>query len=465
MSKNKFYILVGLLVGLKLIITIFLPIAADEAYYWVWGQNLQLSYFDHPPMVAWVSYLSQFIQFIPAWLSVRLFFFFLSLFTLITYFKIFQITQPEYIHDRKVQIFFLILFTLNPLSGFGSQLVTPDAPLLFFWGLSTYSFLNILQQNRLRDYILLGVFLGLGFCSKYHIVFFVLSGLISLILQKKWQLIKLRYALCTFLFGFVFSLPVLIWNYQNDFISFKFQLNHGLTSSSYEPWWTITYIIGQIFIFSPILFFDLITRLKTQLKTQFTTPLNVLLNMKSNPQSNVQLNIQLSVFQWLFFLASSFKAKVEANWPVTSHALALTALNFKNLKIIRYSIIYFLILYTTIPFVLLTNWGQKKINQLPTSYTINQLNLDVSQYQPLYASSYQLASLLYLTSNSPTYKLNAMSRYDFFDSLPQSRPKNGKIYALIKEHTSWPEYLTQSPKKLIQRYSQFQLELYEIQNE
>ena len=25
----------------------------DETYYWVWSKNLQLSYYDHPPMIAY----------------------------------------------------------------------------------------------------------------------------------------------------------------------------------------------------------------------------------------------------------------------------------------------------------------------------------------------------------------------------------------------------------------------------
>ena len=31
-----------------------IPLGHDETYYWDWGRNLQWSYYDHPPGVAWL---------------------------------------------------------------------------------------------------------------------------------------------------------------------------------------------------------------------------------------------------------------------------------------------------------------------------------------------------------------------------------------------------------------------------
>ena len=33
------------------------PLLAGEAYYWLWGWHLAPGYFDHPPMVGWMSRL------------------------------------------------------------------------------------------------------------------------------------------------------------------------------------------------------------------------------------------------------------------------------------------------------------------------------------------------------------------------------------------------------------------------
>lgn len=32
----------------------FLPFYPDEAYYWLWSRHLDFSYYDHPPMVAYL---------------------------------------------------------------------------------------------------------------------------------------------------------------------------------------------------------------------------------------------------------------------------------------------------------------------------------------------------------------------------------------------------------------------------
>ena len=39
-----------------------IPITQDEAYYFAWGQRLALGYFDHPPAIAFITYLSSFFR-------------------------------------------------------------------------------------------------------------------------------------------------------------------------------------------------------------------------------------------------------------------------------------------------------------------------------------------------------------------------------------------------------------------
>ena len=35
-----------------------LPITADEAYYFSWGKHISLGYFDHPPLIGWITSLT-----------------------------------------------------------------------------------------------------------------------------------------------------------------------------------------------------------------------------------------------------------------------------------------------------------------------------------------------------------------------------------------------------------------------
>ena len=58
-TKESIFLLFLLLLILmiKAFFTIYAKPLPDEAYYWLWSKNLALSYFDHPPLAAWVQAL------------------------------------------------------------------------------------------------------------------------------------------------------------------------------------------------------------------------------------------------------------------------------------------------------------------------------------------------------------------------------------------------------------------------
>ena len=46
---------VAIFLGLRLYANLNMDLLGDEAYYWMWGQHLSWSYFDHPPLVVRLS--------------------------------------------------------------------------------------------------------------------------------------------------------------------------------------------------------------------------------------------------------------------------------------------------------------------------------------------------------------------------------------------------------------------------
>ena len=56
-----------LLILLRCIFWLFAPPNPDEAYYWLWGQHLDFSYYDHPPLQSWLQ------GWITAWFGKSLF--------------------------------------------------------------------------------------------------------------------------------------------------------------------------------------------------------------------------------------------------------------------------------------------------------------------------------------------------------------------------------------------------------
>lgn len=444
MLNKKIFNLIALTFFIKLVVALTFPLVGDEAYYWFWGQNLQLSYFDHPGMVAWLSALSNYLPFAPKWAATRLIFVVLSTITFFIWLKVFlrRRSQLDSTNINQELNLFTAFLMLNPFLGLGSILITPDAPLLLFWGLASYYVLKILEKQKSKDYILLGISLGLGFCSKYHIVLFPLVTLIALAFEKRLKVFFSKKVFLTVIFGLLFCSPVLIWNFQNDFASFKFQLSHGFQAPKpYQLWWTTSYLAGQILIFNPILMFSLLFNFKKSL-------------------------FKISALgQWLFFLYSSFKAKVEANWPMTSHAAALVDLDTNKKKIIRFSLIYYFVIWLAVPVFFLTDFGKNKMQQLPTSLTVYEIAPQLQAYKPLYGPTYQLSALFSMLTDTPVYKLYGLSRYDFFDTLPQSRPEEKKFYVLKYKTTEWPITYYEFSKVKVAEFPKYDLEVFEFSHE
>src|SRR5687768_4209656 len=57
LSPGTIYCFAGLLLAavlLRFVAMASVPLVPEEAYYWMYAQHPNLSYFDHPPMIAWV---------------------------------------------------------------------------------------------------------------------------------------------------------------------------------------------------------------------------------------------------------------------------------------------------------------------------------------------------------------------------------------------------------------------------
>ena len=435
LSSSAYLVLFS--VALKITVAFFLPVFGDESYYWFWGQHAQLSYFDHPGMVGWLTAVGSKLSFLPLGLLVRWPFIFVSSFS----FWIFLNILKKNTESKNLILYLALFYLLNPMLGIGGIFATPDVGLVFFWTLSYWFTLQIIEKQKSKDYIFLGIALGFGLCSKYHIVLFPISIILSLWFSKKLHLIEFKKLMLTILFGFIFSLPVLVWNLQNDWASFAFQFNHGFNGRSYSPMWTVTYILGQIFLFNPFLFYNFINNEKK------------LFTHKS------------ALVQWLFFLASSFKASVEANWPVTAHIQALASHQVLNKKYFKFAFAYGILIWMVGLAFLWTPMGEKKLKSLPNSVLAEKIWSEVSNYSPLYGPTYQMSSLLHLISGKEILKLNELSRTDFYDSNLFPKPSDKVFYTLKYDISTWPDWITSAQINLIKTIPEYNLGLYRIVRE
>lgn len=317
---------------------------------------------------------------------------------------------------------FLIILSLHPLIGLGGFVANPDVPFLFFWTLSMLGFLWAIDKPEVKKYpIYLGVFLGLAFCSKYLIAFILPAIFIFLILNKKFKEVPAFNIFLTTLMGFIFSLPVLVWNYQNDWASLSFQINHGLGQNQWNPRWTVEFMAGTaVLLFPPFLY--LYFKNKTWKSTNF---------------HNVTFLSLTSIFVF-----TTLKGDTELNWPIIIYPsfflLIAPKITFYSKSFLSFVLIYGLLTITLIGGAS-GLWGENLHGRLVEAKKYEKIFEQSKSYQPLYLSTYQTASYFWYLSKSPYYKLVGSSRIDFYDSLKESNPLVEKFYFLKEQYQLIPE--------------------------
>lgn len=235
-DNRTYWLVLAFALTVHILLAGFLPAAEDELYYWSWSQNLSLSYFDHPPMIAWWIFLATGL-FGDSLFAIRLPGVFLHLFLFL------WMMQAS---KNRIVLYFLLL---TPLSIFGAIFMTPDIPLIFFWVLYL-SWVIRLEESfskeekpELRNWLGGGLILGLGLLSKYTMALAPLILGILLVSHhsiKKWGVGFLWHLFTSLV---LFS-PVILFNVQHHFEPLLFQWNH--TRIPVPPNFIFTYLAGQI---------------------------------------------------------------------------------------------------------------------------------------------------------------------------------------------------------------------------
>ncbi len=221
----------------------------DEAYYWVWSQRLELSYYDHPPLVAWL--MRPFVELFGDSASMVRAQAVLS--WLVGAIVGYDLARRLY-GDSRAGALAVLVWSSLPIAQVGFHIVTPDSPLIIFtWLVYYFAYLAVAERRPLL-WLVVGVTVGLTLLAKYPAVL-VLGGLFFTLifsregraeLAKPWPWLGAGLALLVFL-------PVVIWNAQHDWISFAFQFSHGVkekvSASALELF--MLFIGGQLLVVMP----------------------------------------------------------------------------------------------------------------------------------------------------------------------------------------------------------------------
>jgi len=250
-KKNRpFLILLAVMTIIRVFYSIYLNLLDDEAYYWEWGQYLDLSYLDHPPMIAWIGRL--FTSIIGnTELGVRMGPLLLTTAFLILAYRFTLVLYGDY----RIAFHSALLLSVIPVFSVGSFMLLPDAPLSLFWLLSIGIFHRILSTRQSGLWLVLGLVWGLGMLSKYNMILLPVGVGLFLLSSSEHRFWLAR--LPTWLgltVGIVVFSPVILWNIQNDWPSFSYHLMERNKGIGLSPEPLQLFLAGQFLYLSPLVF-------------------------------------------------------------------------------------------------------------------------------------------------------------------------------------------------------------------
>jgi hypothetical protein len=296
-----------------------LDLSGDEAHYWDWSRQLDLSYYSKGPLVAYIIRASCAI-FGDTMPAIRLPALLLAAgTTLVTY----ALTRKLFSSDR-IALGAVLLNHLVPMFVVGSVLMTIDPPFFFCWALATWLAAKATFDGRGWAWPALGVAIGVGFLAKYA-MFLWLPGLILFLLIDRDYRTSLFSAGPWVAIGIalLFTIPVIIWNARHGWVSMRHVAHQ--TNTGFDPQNPLEFIGSQIGAVGPFLAVIVAGAVVYALR-----------RATADDPHRRPLRF-LPCMGLPFFLivgADSFRTKVQVNWPAPAYfSLVILAAYFLSTRL------------------------------------------------------------------------------------------------------------------------------------
>ncbi|MDN3668832.1 glycosyltransferase family 39 protein [Echinicola jeungdonensis] len=302
-ARRSLLIIIVIISIVKILFTITtsLGLFSEEAQYWLWSQNLDWNYYSKPLMVAVNNFISTSIMGHTD-LAVRIN---AVLYGAATVWVIFELALLMF-KNPKIAFWSGITLVVMPFFHLASFFHTTDTSLVFFWALSFYFFWRAIEENRMVWWGGAGLATALGMLSKNVMFLSIPAIVVYLLMIDPKKLIQKGFYF--YLFGASLSLlPILFWNYQHDFVTFKHLGTLGGVQTFGSPLnWGDTFknvsefVLGQGAIISV-----------------FFIPLLILIFKRGGQKREKEFYFLLlpAFMSWLLFFGISFLNRVEVNWP------------------------------------------------------------------------------------------------------------------------------------------------------
>lgn len=183
----------------------------DAYLYYAQSQHLAWGYFSVPPFSALICKIATLI-FGNTVFGMRFFPAFIGAINII----IIGLAVKE-LGGKKIAIALASLaYLLSPAYLHVNFLFQPVCFNHFFWLLSAYLILLMINRNNPKIWIWIGIVFGIAFLNKYSIVFFYVAFAVSLLVSKYRYLYISKYFIIALSLGFIIIFPNLLWQYQHN---------------------------------------------------------------------------------------------------------------------------------------------------------------------------------------------------------------------------------------------------------
>ncbi|KTD67057.1 glycosyl transferase [Legionella steelei] len=205
-------------------------LSLDTYYYWDWSRHLALSYYDGSPMIAYFIRLSTSLfgnsLFALSFVGIIV--------TALTSAIIYKCAR--FFLSYEASCIAMLVWLFSPLVTLDIlKQTTYDTPLTLFWALTLYYTIKFIQTNKTKDLYCIGISAGLMMLSKYTGIVLILALLTFLISTTYRSIFKTKHFYFAILLAIIIFSPVIVWNYQNHWQSFIYQLTTHKLNQAVSP--------------------------------------------------------------------------------------------------------------------------------------------------------------------------------------------------------------------------------------
>lgn len=216
----------------------------DELYYMACSKRLSFGYVDQPPLSIYILTICR-LLFGESLFAIRLL---PAVTAAVTVYFTGLITAR--LGGKSVAIVIACLtLTFSPIFLGMNTTFSMNTFDQFFWVLSAYFVIRIVQDNKPVFWILLGIALGLGTLNKISMVWFEAGFFAGLLFTQLRIRLKTIYPYLTAGIALIIFLPFIIWNITHDFAHLEFIRN--ATNLKYSGLTPVDFLAGQLLLPGP----------------------------------------------------------------------------------------------------------------------------------------------------------------------------------------------------------------------